>query len=214
MKNATLLKVTEGGQVLILSDRRALRTCDATATSHWAPSTDLEIKDSPTDDGLLVTYLGVPAECISARWTQLTDDDLAALDESLVAHNAFQQHVKLLRAASTSSLPSHISRDNTEFSYSALRELHDAGMITGTPYDPLDNINPSILNPQISLAGREYLAELEQAVPNQTSDPAANPPNENKDWHETFWGKVWVGVIIAVFSLFAVFLVKHYLGAP
>lgn len=125
----------------------------------------------------------------------------------------FQEHLKILRAAVAGDLPLEIHRDCAEYSYIALRELHDAGMMAGTRVDFVDKTPPKIMRPIITLVGREYLAKLEQqVVPNHAREPAGSPSDEKKQWFEKPIGKVGLALVSGLLVALAAWILKTYFG--
>jgi hypothetical protein len=215
-EEAILSKREEGGQVLVLSDGRILHLDEpknAAQVDKWPLPIQVQLEDSSTEpDGVMVLQnCGPHVACVSAHWLQ---------SYPRVVEPGMGEHLKVLRAASSGGLPSQIGLDSAEFSFYTLRELFDAGLIAGTPYDPVEIVGRSILNPTITLAGRQYLAELEkQAVPNHAAKPTdAKPPQSSKKpdtrWSTNPYRILFLMVVGGLLLAFAVYLVRNHLGIP
>ena len=71
-----------------------------------------------------------------------------------------QEHRRILRLAARGSLPDEIDSDS-ELSVEVVRELVEAGHLKAIDATSFDH--PAFVSPRITLAGREYLLELELA---------------------------------------------------
>lgn len=125
------------------------------------------------------------------------------------------EHLKLLRAASIGSLPQQITQDCKEFSYRAMGEMCEAGLMTGTPFNSVDGLTRQYSSPRLTLAGRHYLAELEQlAVPDHASQPPEAPGDKKKEWHEKPLGQLFTVVGGGLLLACAIYLLRNHLGIP
>lgn len=69
------------------------------------------------------------------------------------------EHQQMLQLAASGQIPSRITAA-TGLSVSVCRELDEAGLLCATRAHTMDGF--AFLNPRITVAGREYLNELEQ----------------------------------------------------
>lgn len=125
------------------------------------------------------------------------------------------EQLKILRAIVNGTLPKIIEYGNPEFSFETMRMLCDKGYIAATRSREIRQAEQQFSEIRMKFDGHNLLAELEQlAVPDHASEPATNPSNSHKDWHEGLVGKIGVGVAITVVGFLAVYLITHLLGLP
>ena len=125
--------------------------------------------------------------------------------------------LKLLRAAAEGTLPRIIEYGNPAFEI--LRELCEAGLMTATYFPAISTAERCFRDPQITLAGREYLARLEQlAVPDHAADPAADVSNSKHDARQMPRGisiyAIVEGAIAAVLAVYLLYLLATHFGLP
>lgn len=68
-------------------------------------------------------------------------------------------HLEILAKAAAKQLPDSID-DSSDYSVEVIKELFEAGYIEAIDASSMDG--PAFLKPRITLAGREYLTELEE----------------------------------------------------
>lgn len=124
------------------------------------------------------------------------------------------EYLAILRAALAGSLPRCIDERSAAFSCAMLDELCRAGYMTATRFQAIKE-GLRLIDPKITLAGREYLQRLEQeAVPNQATEPPAGIPDPVKKPYQVTLHGIAAGVIVAVLAAAVLYLLRHHLGIP
>ena len=71
---------------------------------------------------------------------------------------------------------------------------------------PCLNIMKSVVNRAII----ELENNINLPMPNGTTKPATNITNDKHNWHEKPLGKIAIGILIAILSLFVIWIINHY----
>jgi hypothetical protein len=104
------------------------------------------------------------------------------------------EKLKLLRGADEGTLPKRICQDSTDFSYAALVELCDYGLMKAGKHDAL--VNPCFHDIKITPAGRAVLAKLSASLPRRLMAFCA------ENWEALLPAVITlVGVIVAIIAL-------------
>ena len=106
--------------------------------------------------------------------------------------------LRVLQAVASSTMPLRFGEYNTEYSFTAARELHEAGMLNGTPYKPWSAEEAALLDVQLTHQGRQYLAELEKQA----------KPFSVANWLMAFWKREWKWIVTSAVACVGYLLTK------
>lgn len=117
---------------------------------------------------------------------------------------------KVLQAIAASTAPLDFNEYSHQFSFVAVRELHDAELISGAPCYLVVAAESQFLAAELTHRGRDYLDTLQQSVEQQAAEPAKKHADQHKDWFDKPLGKVAIGVVTALIGGAALWAISHW----